>query len=277
MMTSMPLLLTVVLSSLVLAVHGQDEPFDLSPLAAKVDAAAERAIREGFVPGGAVALIEGGEVTLMRGYGFADGDTGHPVTPETIFQIGSISKTVAAWGVTHLVEAGEVELDAPIESIVTRWRLPESEFDASEVTIRRLLSHTAGLSVHGYPGHGPVEVLPSIEESLSGEPHSTTAVRIVTDPGSAWSYSGGGYTLLQLAVEELSGESFEAYLEREVLDPLGMSSSRYGSPRDPERFARAHFAYGEALPSPRFTALAAWRIAAELGNQAAQSGLADKK
>lgn len=235
----------------------QDAPTDLTPLASAVDAAAELAVREGFVPGGAVALIEGGEVTLMRGYGFADGDGGEPVTPETIFQIGSISKTVAAWGVMRLVETGKVKLEAPIASVVTRWELPESEFDASGVTIQRLLSHTAGLSVHGYPGHGPNAELPTIEQSLSGEPSQATAVQLVSAPGTEWSYSGGGYTLLQLAVEELSGESFEAYLEREVLDPLGMTSSRFGSPRFPERFARAHSAYGETVPSPRFTALAA--------------------
>lgn len=230
---------------------------ELTPLAKEIDAAAARALHEGFVPGGAVALIEKGEVTLLRGYGFADADARVPVTPRTIFQIGSISKTVAAWGVMHLVEEGKLDLDAPIASVVSRWTLPKSEFDPDGVTVRRLLSHTAGLTVHGYPGHGPDDVLPTVEESLSGEPASATAVQLKTAPGSEWSYSGGGYTLLQLAVEELSGESFSTYLEREVLDPLGMSSSRYGSPRDSARFARAHSAYGLAVPSPRFTALAA--------------------
>lgn len=253
------LLTSQALASLALAVSlPQEEPAPaLTPLAASIDAAATRAIDEQFVPGGAVALIEGGKVTLLRGYGVADSGTGAPVTPSTIFQIGSISKTVAAWGVMGLVEDDRLGLDAPIGSVVERWSLPESTFDASGVTIRRLLSHTGGLSVHGYGGFGPDETLPTIEESLSGTLQGYTAVELVAEPGSAWSYSGGGYTLLQLAVEEVSGQSFADFMTAEVLTPLGMTSSRYGEPIDPERFAGAHGASGEPVDSPRFTALAA--------------------
>ncbi len=232
-------------------------PPALTPLASAIDAAATRSIRERYVPGGAVAVIEGGEVTLLRGYGVADSHSGRAVTPSTIFQIGSISKTVAAWGVMRLVETGRLDLDAPIGTVVERWSLPESEFEASGVTIRRLLSHTGGLSVHGYAGFGPDEVLPTIEASLAGAEQSETAVRLVSEPGSQWSYSGGGYTLLQLAIEETSGQSFSDFMTREVLAPLGMSSSRYGEPVEPARFASAHGGYGEPADSPRFTALAA--------------------
>lgn len=238
------------------AAPGQDlnEP---TALAGAVHAAAERGIHEHFVPGGAVALIEGGEVTLLRGYGVTGVGTSEPVTPRTIFQIGSISKTVAAWGVMRLVEQEKLDLDAPIGSVVERWTLPPSEYDADGVTIRRLLSHTAGLSVHGYIGFEAHETLPTIEESLSGTLQKGTTVRLTMEPGTKWSYSGGGYTLLQLAVEEVSGASFTDFMTREVLEPLGMASSRYGAPVDPKRFARAHGSYGAPAESWRYTALAA--------------------
>lgn len=233
------------------------EVAELSALAASIDAAASRAVTERFVPGGAVAVLEGGKVTLLRGYGIANSATGGPVTPSTIFQIGSISKTIAAWGIMRLVEEGRLDLDAPIGSVVKRWALPESDFDPEGVTIRRLLSHTAGLSVHGYAGFGPGVTLPTIEESLSGTVESSTAVRLVAEPGTEWSYSGGGYTLLQLAVEEISDVTFTEFMTSEVLAPLGMTSSRFGGPVESERFADAHGGYGEPADSPRFTALAA--------------------
>lgn len=252
-------LITPALATLTLAaaLPQEDTPPKLTALGALIDGAASRSVGDAFVPGGAVALLEDGEVTLLRGYGVADSASGAPVTPSTIFQIGSISKTVAAWGVMRLVEEDRLGLDAPIGSVVTRWALPESEFDADGVTIRRLLSHTGGLSVHGYGGFAPGETLPTIEQSLSGELQGYTAVQLVAEPGAQWSYSGGGYTLLQLAVEEVSGASFADFMTKEVLRPLGMTSSRFGAPVEPARFAGAHGSFGEPANSSRYTALAA--------------------
>ena len=127
----------------------------LSELLDKLDAEAPGWLEQASVPGAAVAVIRNGEVVATRGYGFADVAKSIPVTPTTGFNIGSISKTIAAWGVMTLVERGELDLDAPVETYLTRWHFPESEFDEKGVTIRRLLSHTAGLSLHGYPGWGP--------------------------------------------------------------------------------------------------------------------------
>ena len=114
--------------------------------------------------------------TEPRGYGFADVAQSIPVTPTTGFNVGSISKTIAAWGVMTLVERGELGLDTPVDTYLTRWHLPESTFDERGVTIRRLLSHTAGLSLHGYPGWGPDDPLPTLEESLSGKTNGPGAV-----------------------------------------------------------------------------------------------------
>ena len=119
-------------------------------------------------PGAAVALIRNGEVALARGYGWADREQRQRVTTSTLFNVGSISKTVAAWGLLKLVENGQLDLEVPVETYLTRWHLPPSEFDHDAVTLERLLSHTAGLRLHGYPGFEPDEPLPSVEQSLSG-------------------------------------------------------------------------------------------------------------
>jgi len=179
------------------------------------------------VPGLAIALIENGEVILQKGYGYSNIIAKSEVCEDTGFNIGSISKTVAAWGVMKLVEKGKIKLDDPVEKHLTRWHLPKSEFDANKVTIRRLLSHTAGLSLHGYPGWSPKDTLPTIEESLNGKNNGPGRVEIILEPGTKWKYSGGGFTILQLLIEEVSKQNFENYMQTEVLNPLGMLSSSY--------------------------------------------------
>jgi CubicO group peptidase (beta-lactamase class C family) len=138
-----------------------------------------------------------------------------------------------------------------VETYLTRWHLPSSPYPAEGVTIRRLLTHSAGLSGHGYAGLSPTQPLPSLELSLSG-------VRIVREPGSQFLYSGGGYTVLQLVIEEVTGEPFATYLQREVLDPLGMTRSSFDW-RDDLRPATAigHSAQGWPFPNFLFTEKAA--------------------
>jgi CubicO group peptidase (beta-lactamase class C family) len=155
-----------------------------------------------------------------------------PVTPDTVFQVGSISKSVTAWGVMRLVQQHKLDLDAPVERYLTRWHLPHTAFDVDGGTIGRLLSHSAGLNSQDY---SPISTrpLPSLEQSLSGESGGVNArsgtddVRITMTPGQHWNYSNGGYTLLQLAIEEVTGEAFARYMQREVLEPLGMTRSSF--------------------------------------------------
>ncbi len=229
-----------------------------SRVADRVEQMMPQWLADSRVPGAAVALVVDGEVAWAQGYGLADRDRNVPVTADTVFQVASISKSVTAWGVMRLVERGILDLDAPVEEYLTRWHLPPSDYDASGVTIRRLLSHTAGLSVHGYPGYPPDQPLPSLEDSLSGHNRGAGAVRIAMDPGAQWGYSGGGYTLLQLVVEEVTGEAFSAYMQREVLDPLGMAHSSFEWRADlrPET-AVAYSESGSALPNFLFTEQAA--------------------
>jgi CubicO group peptidase (beta-lactamase class C family) len=215
-------------------------------------------LEEFLTPGAGVVILRNGAVAAIKGYGYADPKAGRPVTPQTVFNIGSISKTVAAWGLMNLVEEGKLELDAPVERYLTRWHLPPTEFDNSGVTLRRLLSHTAGLRLHGYPGFQGEQKLPTIEASLSGETNGSGDVRLIMPPATKWQYSGGGYTIAQLLVEEVSGKGFAEYMETEVLYPLGMRSSAYGWP--PVVTANAavpHDEVGAPIPGPRFTELAA--------------------
>jgi CubicO group peptidase (beta-lactamase class C family) len=175
----------------------------------------------------AVALVHHGRVVWAAGYGVAD-QAWQPVTAATRFQAASLSKPVTAWGVLRLVEQGRIGLDDPVVGHLRRWHPSPSPFDTDAITVRRLLSHTAGLSVHGYDGQQPDRPLAAIEISLSGEAGGSFPVELLEAPGGRWLYSGGGYSVLQLLVEELTGRPFADYMQAEVLQPLGMTASSFG-------------------------------------------------
>lgn len=230
----------------------------LNTFTEKLDRLVPQLLEKYDVPGTAVALARKGEVVWAEGYGLADEKSLRPVTRATVFQAASISKSVTAWGALKLVEQGKLQLDAPAEKYLTRWHLPNSEFDSDGVTIRRLLSHTAGLSLSGYPGFEPEKPLPSVEESLSGKTNGVGGVRIEREPGSQWSYSGGGYTLLQLIIEEASGKRFVDFMQEEVLEPLGMRNSSFDwTHKLKPATATAYRRRGQPLPNYLFTARAA--------------------
>jgi CubicO group peptidase (beta-lactamase class C family) len=224
-MIKQPILLLALLLSF--ASIAQKEAKEIKKFVKELDQKIPQLLNDFTVPGTAIAIIENGEVILQKGYGYANVDKKTKVTTNTGFNIGSISKTIAAWGVMKLVQEGTIDLDAPAEKYVTRWHLPDSEFDADKVTIRRLLSHTAGLSLHGYPGWSPKDTLPTIEESLNGKNNGPGRVEMIMEPGTKWKYSGGGFTILQLIIEEVTGQKFEDYMQAEILNPLGMTHSSY--------------------------------------------------
>lgn len=221
------------------------------------------------IPGGAVAVIEDGEVILARGFGMADAAAGTPVSERTLFNIGSTSKSISAWGAMRLVSEGKLELDAPVDARLTRWHLPPSSHDAAGVTLRRLLSHTAGLSVSGYRGWGPDDLIPTLEQSLSGQTNGAGALELMAASGTAWSYSGGGYTLMQLLVEETAQKPFADYMRDAVLRPLGMRDSSFSlTPLVLGQAARAYDELGEETPTPRFVEVAAAGMYAPIGDMA---------
>ncbi len=209
------------------------------------------------VPGAAVAVVNNGTVAWTLGFGLADVENRVPVSAETVFQVASISKAVTAWGILRLVERGALDLDAPVERYLTRWHLPPSRYDHSTVTIRRLLSHTAGTSIRGVKEFGPDASLPRLEDHLS-DAGRDGPVQVVQAPGTVFRYSGGGYTILQLVVEEVAGASFAAFMQKEVLQPLGMERSCFEwRPALHPATAAAYDREGRRVPNFLYTAQAA--------------------
>lgn len=191
-----------------------------------LEAAKEKA-GEGFVGNFALAILSNGTVEAEE---FITAEK--PVDRNTVFQVASLSKWISAFGVMKLVEEGKLDLDAPVGTYLTRWQLPPSTFNNEEVTIRRLLSHTAGLTDGlGYSGFGPGIPVQSIEGSLTraadADEGISGAVHVGAEPGSSFLYSGGGYTLLQLIVEEVTGRSFASYMKEAIFEPMGMAHSSY--------------------------------------------------
>jgi CubicO group peptidase (beta-lactamase class C family) len=221
-----------------------------------VEGAARQALATSTTPGLAVALVHHGQVVWAAGYGVIDRTTCQPVTAATRFQAASLSKPVTAWGVLRLVEAGRIGLDEPIVGRLRRWQPPPSPFDAEGITVRRLLSHTAGLSVHGYVGRTPDRPPPPIAASLSGATGDGFPVELLEAPGRGWLYSGGGYSLLQLLVEELTGRPFADYMQAEMLEPLAMTASSFRWSRTAQT-ARPHDADGRPVPDFTFAEQAA--------------------
>jgi CubicO group peptidase (beta-lactamase class C family) len=193
----------------------------------ELDTKTDRLLHRYAVPGAAISIIENGEIRWIGTFGYADLEQQVAVGEQTVFQVASISKSVAALGVMKLVEDGQINLFSPAESYLSRWQLPESEFDQDDVTIQRLLSHTAGLTLGGYPGYEPDKPLPTLEQSLSGTNVTTPPVALFQQPGTGFSYSGGGYTLLELIMEEVTGLTFTNYMDSQVLAALEMDNSSF--------------------------------------------------
>jgi CubicO group peptidase (beta-lactamase class C family) len=141
------------------------------------------------VPGVSVAVIHAGGVEWARGYGRRDVDSGAPVTAETLFQAASLSKGVAAAVAMRLVEQGKLSLDEDVNAKLRSWKVPDNDFTQTEkVTLRRLLSHNAGLTVHGFPGYAQGAAVPALVQLLDGKaPANTAAVRVTKAPGSGFS------------------------------------------------------------------------------------------
>ena len=195
------------------------------------------------VPGVSIALVKDGEIRWAKGYGFANTQTEQKVDTTTLFQAGSISKPLAALGALKLVQEGKMELDKDINIYFKDWKIKGNGFtDSSKVTLRRLLTHTAGITVHGFPGYKQKDSFPNITEVLDGK-GNTPRIFADTIPGSIWRYSGGGYTIMEKAVEDVTGVPLDNYLDSEILSPLGMKNSTFSQPLKAGLYSRASAAY----------------------------------
>ncbi|HEX8164048.1 MAG TPA: serine hydrolase [Pyrinomonadaceae bacterium] len=202
------------------------------------------------VPGVSVAVVSGGKIEWARGFGVKDVSTNEPVTTETLFQAGSISKPVAALAALRLVQEGKLSLDEDVNAKLVSWKLPDSEFTKEKkVTLRRLLTHSAGLTVHGFPGYAADEAVPTLVQVLNGEkPANTAAIRVDTAPGTIWRYSGGGYTVMQQMLVDVLKKPFPDIVKQLVLDPAGMKHSTYEQPLPAARAKDAATAYVGGQP-----------------------------
>lgn len=228
------------------------------------------------VPGLALAIIEDGEIVHVAGYGVLQAGGSEPVNADTVFSVGSVSKVATAALALRMSANGDLDLARPVDSYLTSWSLPaDEEFDNSRVTLRMILSHTAGFNLHGFGDFQPGADLPTTIETLNGEaPATHEALELLFEPGSAYKYSGGGYTLAQQVLEDVSGRGFVDLAEGELFAPLGMDRSSFANPlpEDHGNIARAHSSSGAraALPRgyeamPEMAASGLWTSARDLG------------
>ena len=199
------------------------------------------------VPGLSIAVIKDFQVDWAKGYGYADVDENRKVTEETLFQAASISKSLNAVGVMRLAQEGKIDLTSDINSYLTGWKFPYDNFSkGKKITIANLLSHTAGLSVHGFPGYENGEPLPTIVEILDGKtPANTSAIRSMFEPDLKFQYSGGGTTITQLIVTDITHTSYDEFMSTNVLKPLGMDNSFFTQPPPQTKRALLTTAYRE--------------------------------
>jgi CubicO group peptidase (beta-lactamase class C family) len=234
----------------------------------------EERMKHWKVPGLSIAVVKDFKVEWARTYGVKDVDTKEPVTTETLFQAGSISKPVAAMVALKRVQQGKISLDENINNKLVTWKLPDNEFTAKKkVTLANLLSHTGGLTVHGFPGYAAGEKIPTLPQVLDGtEPANTAAVRVDMEPGTKFRYSGGGSTIAQLAIMDIEKKPYPEIAKETVLSPLKMTNSTYSQPLPDDwrkKAASGHRGDGALVPGkihvyPEMAAAGLWTTPTDL-------------
>jgi len=204
------------------------------------------------VPGASVAVIKDFSVHWAKGYGVADAETGRPVQIDSLFQAASISKPVTAMAALRLVQEGRFSLDEDVNSLLKSWHVPKGD---RPVTPRSLFSHTSGSDDgFGFPGYDPSAARPTVVQVLNGEaPSNVGRVTFARPPFQAFKYSGGGLTIMQLALTDVTGEPFAQIMSSRVLGPLGMTNSTYEQPLPDAlagRATRAHNGQGSRMGAP---------------------------
>ena len=197
------------------------------------------------IPGVSIAVIENYKISWAKGYGVTDRKTQKKVTTQTLFQAASLSKPVSAYGVLKLVEQGNLQLDEAVNQQMISWQIPKNDLSMKQpVTIRHLLSHSGGLTVHGFAGYEVGNKIPNLIEVFKGEsPANNDAIEVNILPGSKFRYSGGGYTILQQIMMDVQGGKFSNLMDLLVLKPIGMASSTYNQPLSSEKLTMAASGY----------------------------------
>ncbi len=234
----------------------------------------EARIKYYHVPGVSIAVINNGKIEWSKTYGVMDEETKQRVTKETLFQAGSISKPVAAYAALKITEEGKIDLNENVNTYLKTWKLPDNEFTkAKKVALKHLLSHTGGLTVHGFLGYSPDLPVPTTTQVLDGTPPANSPpVRVDKIPEDSFRYSGGGYTIMQQMLVDVEGKPFPEILKEKVLAPLRMNHSTYDQPLQPEQLQLAATGYlpdgtmtkGKRHTYPEMAAAGLWTTAEDL-------------
>jgi len=226
------------------------------------------------IPAVSIAVVHEGRIEWSKAYGLADVESGRAATETTLFQAASISKAVASTAALTLVAEGKLTLDEDVNTKLRSWHLPPNELTRkAPVTLRRLLTHTAGLTVHGFPGYEPGQPVPTVVQILEGQPPSNTeAVRVDIEPGTTRRYSGGGILLMQLLMTDVTGQAFPALMRDRVLTPIGMNASTFEQPLPASRGVEAATGYkvdgtpwpGRYRTQPEMAAAGLWTTPSDL-------------
>ena len=186
-------------------------------------------MKELDVPGVSIAVFDKGAIQWAKGYGVADKNTTGNVDTSTLFQAASISKPLTAVALMKLAEENKIQLDEDINEQLTGWKIPANDFtNEQSVTPRQIAGHMGGLSVQGFVGYKQTDKIPGVVEILNGvAPANSKPVRAVTKPGVKQQYSGGGFTVLQLLLEEKAKKPFSLLMKEIVLQPAGMNRSLF--------------------------------------------------
>ena len=251
----------------------------LLPITASKDRMGSRvAIRERMrafgVPGLSVAVINDSRIAWAKGYGLADSRTGRAVTTDTLFQAASISKPLTAMAALSLVQAGKLALDENVNLQLKSWQVPDNEFTKDQkVTLRRLLNHGAGVTVEDVGSYGADEALPTLVQALDGlTPAHSQPIRVDVVPGTKWRYSGGGYSVVQQLLIDVTAEPFAELMQELVLHKIGMTHSTFDQPLPHDRetvAATGHDVNGEPLKGrwhifPQAAAAGLWTTPTDL-------------
>lgn len=238
------------------------------------------------VTGLSVAVIDDYQVVWAKGYGYADKKEKRKVTTNTLFEPGSISKSLNAVGILQLAQRGKLNLYQDINQYLSSWIFPYDTLSkGKKITTAQLLSHTAGISVYGFPGYERAGPIPGITEILDGRhPANTPPVRSATEPGNEFSYSGGGILISQQLLTDITKQAYEQYMYSNVLKPLGMTNSFYNQPPGADRqkdLATGYESNGSEVPGkyfvyPEKAAAGLWTTPTDIGKYIIEMQLAYK-
>ncbi|RZN78870.1 MAG: class A beta-lactamase-related serine hydrolase [Winogradskyella sp.] len=224
------------------------------------------------IPAVSIAVIKNYELDWARAYGFADKEAQIPATTTTLFQAASISKSLNAVGVLRWAETNNIDLEADIDTFLKSWTLKSrKKANGKTISIASILSHSAGLSRHGFGGYEVGDALPTTQQILDGKkPANTKKVKSLFEPNTKFKYSGGGTTITQLILTENTGSPYDTYMKEHILNPLGMTESFYTQPPPKDAaLATAYWSKGEPLKTkyhvyPEMAAAGLWTTPTDL-------------